>query len=89
MPSLHGISESSCKFPFSSLQACVKKDERALRTFVQRYIQLPLPDYGGRLALLGAFAQVWGVDVAPGVPLLPLVIAQGCGMRLLPAVCSA
>lgn len=42
------------------LQACVKKDERALRTFMQRYIQLPLPDYGGRLALLGAFAQVGG-----------------------------
>ena len=37
---------------------CVKKDERALRTFVQRYIQLPLPDYGGRLAQLAAFAQV-------------------------------
>lgn len=29
-----------------------------LRSFVQRYIQLPLPDHGGRLALLQAFAQV-------------------------------
>lgn len=38
----------------------MKKDERALRGFVQRYIQLPLPDHGGRLALLGAFAQVGG-----------------------------
>lgn len=52
-------------------QACVKKDERALRTFVQRYIQLPLPDYSGRLALLGAFAQVgvgscWGRAVQCG-----------------------
>ena len=46
-------------------QACVKKDERALRTLVQRYIQLPLPDYGGRLALLGAFAQVGRCRVAP------------------------
>ena len=36
----------------------MKKDERALRTFVQRYIQLPLPDYGSRQTLLAAFAQV-------------------------------
>ncbi|PSC70654.1 IQ and AAA domain-containing 1 [Micractinium conductrix] len=41
----------------SQPQACVKKDERALRTFVQRYIQLPLPDYGSRQTLLAAFAQ--------------------------------
>ena len=40
------------------VQACVKKDERALRSFVQRYIQLPLPDYGGRHTLLHSFAQV-------------------------------
>lgn len=40
------------------MQACVKKDERTLRGFVQRYIQLPLPDHGGRTALLAAFAQV-------------------------------
>jgi hypothetical protein len=40
------------------VQACVKKDERALRTFIQRYIQLPLPEYGSRCTLLQAFAQV-------------------------------
>lgn len=44
-------------------QACVKRDERALRTFIQRYIQLPLPDYGGRHALLQSFAQVGWVGV--------------------------
>ncbi len=40
------------------VQVCVKKDERALRTFIQRYIQLPLPEYGSRCTLLQAFAQV-------------------------------
>jgi hypothetical protein len=43
-----------------NVQVLVKNDERALRTFVQRYIQLPLPDYGARHLLLQAFAQVTG-----------------------------
>ncbi|PRW20260.1 IQ and AAA domain-containing 1 [Chlorella sorokiniana] len=51
-------------------QACVKKDERALRTFVQRYIQLPLPDHGSRLTLLGAFAQREGLDASAHLSLL-------------------
>lgn len=36
----------------------MRKDERALRTLAQRFIQLPLPDHGGRAVLLQAFAQV-------------------------------
>jgi hypothetical protein len=36
----------------------VRRDERALRTFIQRYIQLPLPRSGDRHSMLHAFAQV-------------------------------
>lgn len=56
----------------------MKKDERALRTFMQRYIQLPLPDYGGRLALLGAFAQV-GRCRHQGGAWCSAVPVSGCG----------
>lgn len=45
----------------------MKKDERVLRTFIQRYIQLPLPDYGARHLLLHSFARVraWGPNPEP------------------------
>ncbi|KAL4857543.1 DNA mismatch repair protein 6 [Chlorella vulgaris] len=51
-------------------QACVKKDERALRTFIQRYIQLPLPEYGSRCTLLQAFAQREGLMLGESVAVL-------------------
>ncbi|KAL4420798.1 hypothetical protein ABPG75_010454 [Micractinium tetrahymenae] len=54
----------------SQPQACVKKDERALRTFIQRYIQLPLPDYGVRRTLLQSFAQRKGLDLGQAASLL-------------------
>ena len=38
-------------------QACVKRDERALRTFFQCLVELPLPDHASRRRLLQHFAQ--------------------------------
>lgn len=55
--------------------ACVKKDERSLRAFMQRYIELPLPDHGSRLTLLQAFAQREGLELAPALSLLTPVTA--------------
>lgn len=67
-----------------SPQACVKKDERALRGFVQRYIQLPLPDHGGRLVLLGAFAQVVGLCGAGGTACF-LVVCGSASLSCMPS----
>lgn len=54
----------------SQPQACVKKDERTLRTFIQRFIQLPLPDYGARRLLLQSFAQRHGLDLGQKLSVL-------------------
>lgn len=60
----------------------MKKDERTLRTFIQRFIQLPLPDYGARRLLLQSFAQVG----ASGDP-RSCIASKGCFSAALVGEC--
>lgn len=68
------------QLPLLLMQACVRRDERALRTFIQQYIQLPLPGSGDRHSMLRAFARVG---------LLPWVRLPLQGLLVCWAVCCA